>query len=461
MGRYLAAASISMFLAAAGLQARAAEDVVIKIHTDNNTQGWLFWAILDGANQTVANGGPYINQANTLITENRSLPTTNGNCFSFVIMKTNGSGLCCNHGNGYWEIRTPANGLLLRDLFDNSVDGSNSPSSNPMSPGYGNGHSFCLPAGTVNIAPTECGIFDNLMGNKVYAVKQAGKNYLNQTLNYQFEFSDPDAGFIRRIARPQNYVIFWDMVTNPLTPGVKYFARVRTDKNGPMANAHWGTGCEMGIGLAVLGCTGLIQTPAYGHSCNETRSFSNSSYIYTNPVQAATEYEFRIFNLGEGYDQTFVRNTYILQLKWTEAQAPLLQNGYTYQVQARAKVAGVWSAYCGSTCSITINNTNEQLQHRAMPLPGTATLWPNPVADGRVNLNVEGLDGQEQLIKVEVLDLAGRNVLTGEYGNSGPMFNTILSMPDQAGSGLYTVLITVSVAGQQQTRITQRLSMVR
>ena len=57
------------------------------------------------------------------------------------------------------------NGLLLRDLFDNSVDGSNSPSSNPMSPGYGNGHSFCLPAGTVNIAPTECGIFDNLMGS--------------------------------------------------------------------------------------------------------------------------------------------------------------------------------------------------------------------------------------------------------------------------------------------------------
>src|SRR5690606_35005413 len=155
----------------------------------------------------------------------------------------------------------------------------------------------------------------------------------------------------------QNCVIFWDMVTNPLTPGVKYFARVRTDKSGPMAEAHWGTGCEMGISLDVLGCTGLIPAPAYGHSCNETRSFGNSSFIYATPVQAATDYEFRIFNTGEGYDQTFVRGTYILQLKWNASVAPPLVNGYTYQVQARAKVGGVWGAYCGSTCSITINNS--------------------------------------------------------------------------------------------------------
>src|SRR5690606_34616459 len=109
--------------------------------------------------------------------------------------------------------------VLLGDDFAN---GSRSPTAIPANASYTQ-HSFCLPTGPANIAPTECGIFNNALGNKVYANKVIGAS------NYQFEFSDPDAGFMRRIARPYNYVHFWDMVTNPLIPGVKYFARVRTD----------------------------------------------------------------------------------------------------------------------------------------------------------------------------------------------------------------------------------------
>src|SRR5690606_16939961 len=127
---------------------------------------------------------------------------------------------------GGWELQSTNGKVLVRD--DVST-GSSSPASVRLNPNYGSAHEFCRPAGPANIAPTECGIMNNALGNKVYANKVLG------AANYQFEFSDPDAGFIRRIARPYNYVHFWDMVSTPLVPGVKYFARVRTDRDGPMA----------------------------------------------------------------------------------------------------------------------------------------------------------------------------------------------------------------------------------
>src|SRR5690606_35888755 len=330
-------------------------------------------------------------------------------CYIFLLSDGYGDGLCCNNGNGYWELRTPQGGLLLRDLFDASVDGNSSPAPVPANPNYGFGHSICLPAGPGNIAPTECGIFNNALDNKVYANKVVGAS------NYQFEFSDPDAGFIRRIARPYNYVHFWDMVSTPLVPGVKYFARVRTDRDGPMQQAHFGTGCEMGLSLPqVVTCSELIQAPAYGHSCNETRAFNtNNSFIWAKPVVGANEYQFRVFNTEEGYDQTFIRSTYILQLKWNNNVAPALINGYTYQVEINVKVNGLYSGFCASSCTITIDNSGNLVNNPEASLVqvfGDAQLWPNPVRDGQVNLSIDGLVDTEQTILVDIQDIYGKQV---------------------------------------------------
>ncbi|HMN06149.1 MAG TPA: GEVED domain-containing protein [Flavobacteriales bacterium] len=430
------------------------EGVRVVIRTDNLGDG-TSWMIFDEIYDMVAMGGPYTGQNNVTIDEFHCLSTVNGNRFLFILMDAYGDGLCCDNGNGYWELRTPAGGLLLRDLFDNSVDGYTSPTGSPASPAYDFGHHFNLPAGPVAIAPNECGIFNNLMGNKVYAVKQAGNNYLGQTLNYQFEFADPDAGFIRRIARPYNYVVFWDMVSNPLVPGVKYFVRVRTDKTGPMAQAFWGTGCETGISTLALGCSQLIQAPAYGHSCNETRSFNtNNSFIYASPVQGATHYRFRITNDGEGYDQTFERSTYILQLKWNGSVAPPLINGYTYKVEISSKVGGIWSGFCPTTCTITISNPVSG--NRVVEVMGNATLWPNPVRDGQVNLNIDGITDADQRISVDIKDIYGQHVYGQEFENSGDRFNTVLNLPGNIASGVYMVNITVN--GEVTTK---RLTIVR
>ncbi|MGB6046758.1 MAG: GEVED domain-containing protein [Flavobacteriales bacterium] len=426
------------------------EGVVVNIMTDNDPSQ-LTWVIYDEFYIPAAQGGPYA-QANTLISENHCLSIDNGNCFMFQITDGFGDGLCCANGNGYWELRTPTGGLLLRDLFDANVDGYSTPTSPTAHPNYGFGHNICLPAGPANIAPTECGLFNNQLGNKVYANKVTGAS------NYQFEFSDPDAGFMRRIARPYNYVHFWDIVTNPLVPGVKYFARVRTDRDGPMANAHFGTGCEMGLSLpAVVTCTQLIQAPAYGHSCNETRTFNtNNSFIYAQPVQGATEYQFRITNGGEGYDQTFTRSTYILQLKWNPSVAPLLQDGYTYAVQMNVKVNGLYSGFCASTCNITIVPDGNRPEASMVQAMGAATLWPNPVRDGQVNLNMDGLKDADQDISVVIQNIDGKQVFAKEFGNSGEHFNTTLNLPSDIASGVYMVNITVN--GE---RTVQRLSIVR
>ncbi len=344
-------------------------EVVVAINTDSSPDQ-ITWELMDASNVVILTGGPAASEANQLVVDTvclGSIPTPT--CFGFRLMDSFGDGII----GGGWELRTTDGKLLLRDDF---AGGAISPSLTPLNPTYTQ-HNFCLPAGSANIAPTECGIFNNALGNKVYANKVIG------AANYQFEFSDPDAGFIRRIARNRNYVIFSEMVGTPLVPGVKYFARVRTDLNGPMLQQHFGSGCEMGLGLPqVVTCSELILAPAYGHSCNETRTFNtsaNNSFIYAQPVVGANEYQFRIFNIDEGYDQTFIRTTYILQLKWNNNVAPALIDGNTYTVEINVRVNGLYSGFCPSTCTITIDNSGNRPEASMTQTMGTANhRWQAP-----------------------------------------------------------------------------------
>ncbi|MGB3525731.1 MAG: GEVED domain-containing protein, partial [Flavobacteriales bacterium] len=156
-------------------------EVVVNITTDNNPED-LSWEITDATNTVIASGAPL--GANQLVSETVCLGAApiNG-CYGFKLMDSFGDGIV----GGGWELRTTSGKLLLQDEF---ASGSVSPSASPINPNYP-GHIFCLPEGPANIAPTECGIFNNALGNKVYANKVIGAS------NYQFEFSDPDAGFMR------------------------------------------------------------------------------------------------------------------------------------------------------------------------------------------------------------------------------------------------------------------------
>ncbi|MBL7964710.1 MAG: T9SS type A sorting domain-containing protein [Flavobacteriales bacterium] len=418
------------------------QPVRVVIRTDN-FGGQIGWDIIDGFGFPVASGGlstfptvPYGN--NTTYIENFCLSTTFGNCYSMFLYDINGDGMCCANGSGSWELRDWNNNLILRDLFASTPDGSASPTWAPSSPGYVNGHEFCLPKGPADIEPARCNIFTYTMLSKVFSVPVAGAT------NYQFEFTDPDAGFRRRIAVPRNWVQFSELAaTNPLIPGVVYFARVRVDQGSPGFNDdNFGAGCDMGI-TGAPNCTSLInQLTLPTHSCNVVKSFGFSDKIWTYPVVGATNYRFRFTNAGEGYQRVVGRTNYVCPLNWLNQ--PLV-NGSTYQVDVEVRVSGVWSGYCGGVCTVTIANPTAQGGRVADGLStDQVELWPNPVSDGQVNLRILGLTDREQQINVDVFDLYGKRVLAKHFENSGELFNTVLDLGRDIAAGMYQVNITVN-----------------
>ncbi len=425
--------------------------VRVIITTDANP-GQITWEITDVGNVPIATGGPAATEANQVVTETVCLGAVPVSaCYGFRIMDSFGDGIAA----GNWQLRTTTGKLLLRDEF---TGGSVSPFASPLTPGYIS-HSFCLPEGIAKPAANECGVFNNGLGNKVYSVAVPGAT------QYEFEFSDPDSGLVLRVTSTHNYVHFWDIPAPGLIPGVKYFTRVRTNAAGPLASAHFGTGCQMGLSVPVtVRCSELINAPAYGHSCNETRAFgTNNSFIHAKPVTGASEYQFRIYNLSEVYDTIITRNTNILQLKWNGNP---LQNGSTYNVEVQVKVNGLYSGFCPGSCTITIANPGPRpVARMAEASFGEAVMWPNPVQGRQVNLSLSGLNAgvpagdpalTPQQIAVDVQDIHGKQVFRKEYVNTGDRFTTVVELPGYITTGVYMVIITVN-----GNRTVQRLSVYR
>jgi len=405
-------------------------EVTVSISTDSNPSE-LSWEIRDSGNALVASGAPSVANGINSSTTCLGGPIA-GACYSFKLMDSFGDGIT----GGGWELRTASGKLLLRDEF---ASGSQSPSATPQTPSYGSGHSFCLPAGPSQIMANECGVFTNGMYDKVYCSMVTGAT------QYQFEFSNPDAGYMRRIARPHNYVVFYEMVSSPLVPGVKYFTRVRTNEAGPLASAHFGAGCELGLGIAqVVQCTQLIEAPAYGHSCNETRSFNAPyNYLYAKPVTGATTYTFKITGNDGNYNSgiEFVRSTYILSLDWGIGEAPALVDLTTYQVQVRVTVNGIEGTYCGNTCNVTIDN-NPGLRPRMVQGDDKPelSLWPNPSNGQHLNVAMGGLDSELTTADVRLMDVTGRVAVGTQLYVVDGVINSMIELGD-AANGTYLLQI--------------------
>ncbi|HRP81839.1 MAG TPA: T9SS type A sorting domain-containing protein, partial [Flavobacteriales bacterium] len=184
-------------------------------------------------------------------------------------------------------------------------------------------------------------------------------------------------------------------------------------------------------------------------------------------VTGATTYTFKITGDDGNYNSgiEFVRNTYILALGWGIGEAPALTDQTTYQVQVRVTVNGIEGTYCGNSCNVTIDN-NPNLGEQVLTTSGNASLWPNPVRDGQVNLSIGGLftgspaddpvATADQRISVDIQDIYGKQVFAQEFSNSGEHFSTILQLPKDIASGVYMVNITVN-----GVKSVQRLSIIR
>jgi len=429
--------------------------VFVSVTTDANP-GQTSWQLFDAFFFPVASSGTLT--ANSTNETNVCLQPTFGNCFYFFLFDAAGDGLAAP---GRWELRDGAQRVILKD---NGQFGNQSPAISPQSASYF-AHEFCVPLGPSAPLQTECDLFSNLLNNKVFC------NTVPGVSQYQFEFSNPNAGFIRRIALPRNWVQFSEMqFTNPLSLGVTYFCRVRVDRGAAgFSDDYYGAGCEMALASVQPTCTELISTPGPSFSCGVTKTFGGSDKIFAVPVNGATQYRFRFTGGLIDPDgptgpqaptvqaRNITRSSYVNILNWSTFT---LVSGQTYNVQVEVLVAGVWTGFCGQTCTVTILNAPSQggrAVETSIEEAGTGvSLWPNPVRDGQVNLRIEGLSGELQPIDVDVYDAFGKRVLSERFETEATLFTQTLDLSTEIAAGVYMVQITVD--GVQTV---ERLNVVR
>ncbi len=405
--------------------------ITIDIKTDANPDQTT-WTIYDGSMNVVASGGPFT-AANTVVSTDLCLPLS-GDAYLFRVEDSFGDGLS---GNGYWEVREQGGRVLLRDAF---ATGSVSPSATPAVASYGFGHQLLLPAGPANISAAYCGVYTYLRQQKVEADAVPGVS------TYQFEFADPDAGFMRRIAVPRNWVRFNEMFSVPLVPGVTYFARVRVDQGAVgLGDDRFGGGCE----IALQGdqtCTGLIDDASLPtFSCGVTRAFGASDKIWTYQVPGATQYRFRFVNTASSYVRTIVQPNYQCLLNW---QSLPLVAGTTYDVSVEAYVSGAWKGYCGPVCQLTIaGGTAPALApvagnlEQVLNAQARIQLWPNPNTGAQVNVRAEGFATASNTVAIDVMDLAGKVAYTATVPVMDGLLNTVLDL-GHLNNGVYMLRFT-------------------
>jgi PKD repeat protein len=72
--------------------------------------GQTTWELRSTSNELLASGGPYSNfQAGTVETE---IICVDDGCYDFVMMDSNGNGICCNNGNGSYSVTDENNNVL-------------------------------------------------------------------------------------------------------------------------------------------------------------------------------------------------------------------------------------------------------------------------------------------------------------------------------------------------------------
>ena len=73
------------------------------------------WDIVNSAGEQIASGGPYSHIIGTGTNVNlETVPDVPVNdCYLFRIYDNNGNGICCNYGNGYYQIKDASNNIII------------------------------------------------------------------------------------------------------------------------------------------------------------------------------------------------------------------------------------------------------------------------------------------------------------------------------------------------------------
>ncbi len=79
------------------------------------------WELIDSSGSVLYQGGPYTNDDTTVVTESFSL-TAIQECYTFIFYDSFGDGICCDFGNGSFQLVTSTGDLIFEgNTFTNSI----------------------------------------------------------------------------------------------------------------------------------------------------------------------------------------------------------------------------------------------------------------------------------------------------------------------------------------------------
>lgn len=280
---------------------------------------------------------------------------------------------------------------------------------------------------TTTITPQTCGLTTTSLNTIISTAIVSGAQM------YEFEFTNTNLGFTQIISNSTNSSYQW--VRLNMVPGMLY-GRVYNIRSRVKINAVWSSWspyCNVTLNVPITSIT--------PQTCGLVTSNINS-IISTAIITGAQAYEFEFTNSGLGFSQTlsnpvnpayqYVRLSYV----------PGIVRGYTYNVRARVKADGMWSAW-SNTCTVTLNNISKQNEevHSFFASNTDFVTYPNPFTNN-VNLYINGQPEIEYTITA--YDITGK-ILYNSFGYSRQeitfgkdwvkgMYIISVKGPDYAGS---------------------------
>ena len=430
--------------------------VALEIGTDGKGEE-TDWAILPSGGGGPVCSGPAVDYAdNAVIIEPCCLP--NG-CYILRVYDSFGDGMTV----GGYRLKD-ANSARIIDNWQSGAFTSTS--------AIANNGTFCVPIGTDAMQTSSCDAL-NLMPTSVVAAVPNGAvtgQYglgSNTDDGYQFWIYDPDGSYSRMIFKSITnpgqpgtpagptapaYLKLSSLTTLPVPTNVKLNIKVRSRVNG--LNAEFGPACTMMIDvLNQCPTTSLVSTSGSQFSCGATGKVVNASgntgKIFCTAVAGANKYQWR-FQKGS-YTRTIASaNTVLVLGAW--GTNPLLCGTFTYNVSVHASFDN-GATYCpyGAICTVGITNSapnpctaggGSLLDVEVETGEQTISLWPNPVREGSVTLDLTGLSPEATTATVDVVDMFGKRVMALTIATDGAEeLNTVLQLDDVA-TGLYVVNVT-------------------
>lgn len=207
---------------------------------------------------------------------------------------------------------------------------------------------------------------DSVAGANDYEYK-----IVNSTLGYDHTWSRGNSSNDYRLAWAYQYS---PVLVQTLPYGYTYDVQVRalvgkTDAahgNLPGEYGTFGTVCQLTL-------AGSPQTQLTPTSCGIVLT-NLVDAIHCVPVPGATDYQYHIVNVADGYDQYAIRNSVStdFRLSWIGTSSVLgVKYGTTYDISVRAKVGGIWLNF-GPVCQVTTPTqplTNLQAAYCGFTLP--------------------------------------------------------------------------------------------